>query len=325
MDSLTQIILGASTGVAVSGKKIGNKAAFWGAIGGTIPDLDVFLGLWNSPVYSDHLHRGFSHSLLFTILCSGLLTFLLYKLKPASFEIKNTYFLFLVSIGTHPLLDSFTRWGTQFLWPLDIKWHWNGVFVIDPLYTLPFGVLLILALRSKNVKRKLRFNAVGLILSTCYLFFGLTLKNIVLSKTNADYTAPMPLTNLSWMVIDDQLDFFEIGQYNVLTDHKVFTSRITKNHNYSNHFFEKPEASFEVAKSFSQNFYALSLSQNEDTLYFYDLRFGLTNSFKMDHQKGKPFRGYKFYYLNGSLINERYQATWPNDFSFSSYWQSIVQ
>ncbi|NND88620.1 MAG: metal-dependent hydrolase, partial [Flavobacteriaceae bacterium] len=41
MDSLTQIVLGASVGEAVLGKKIGNKAIWYGAIGGTIPDLDV--------------------------------------------------------------------------------------------------------------------------------------------------------------------------------------------------------------------------------------------------------------------------------------------
>ena len=44
MDSLTQIILGAACGEAILGKKIGNKALLFGAIGGTIPDLDVFIG-----------------------------------------------------------------------------------------------------------------------------------------------------------------------------------------------------------------------------------------------------------------------------------------
>lgn len=44
MDSLTQIVLGAACGEAVLGRKIGNKALLFGAIGGTIPDLDVFAG-----------------------------------------------------------------------------------------------------------------------------------------------------------------------------------------------------------------------------------------------------------------------------------------
>ena len=46
MDSITQIVLGAACGEAVLGKKIGNRALLFGAIGGTIPDLDVFVGKW---------------------------------------------------------------------------------------------------------------------------------------------------------------------------------------------------------------------------------------------------------------------------------------
>ena len=41
MDSLTQIVLGAACGELAAGKKIGNRALLWGAIGGTIPDLAV--------------------------------------------------------------------------------------------------------------------------------------------------------------------------------------------------------------------------------------------------------------------------------------------
>ena len=44
MDSITQIVLGAACGEIALGKKIGNKAILFGAIGGTIPDLDVLIG-----------------------------------------------------------------------------------------------------------------------------------------------------------------------------------------------------------------------------------------------------------------------------------------
>ena len=42
MDSLTQIVLGGAVAELVAGKKMGNKAILWGAVAGTIPDLDVF-------------------------------------------------------------------------------------------------------------------------------------------------------------------------------------------------------------------------------------------------------------------------------------------
>lgn len=68
MDSLTQIILGAACGEAVLGKKIGNKALIWGAVGGTIPDLDVLSNYFLNELDSLAFHRGPMHSLLFATI-----------------------------------------------------------------------------------------------------------------------------------------------------------------------------------------------------------------------------------------------------------------
>ncbi len=68
MDSLTQIVLGAACGEAVAGKKLGNRALLWGAVGGTIPDLDVFAALFTDEITSTSFHRGFMHSFLFAVL-----------------------------------------------------------------------------------------------------------------------------------------------------------------------------------------------------------------------------------------------------------------
>lgn len=76
MDSLTQIILGAACGEAVAGRKIGNRAMLWGAVGGTIPDLDVFAGLFTDQITSTSFHRGFMHSFLFAALTPWLLAWL---------------------------------------------------------------------------------------------------------------------------------------------------------------------------------------------------------------------------------------------------------
>ena len=76
MDSLTQMVLGAAVGEASLGKKIGNRAMLWGAIAGTIPDLDViignaFMGRLDALVF----HRGFMHSILFAILFSFIVAY----------------------------------------------------------------------------------------------------------------------------------------------------------------------------------------------------------------------------------------------------------
>ena len=79
MDSLTQIILGAATGEAAKGKKLGNKAMFWGAVGGTIPDLDVLVGSglkqlgFVDEIWALAFHRGISHSIFFAVTAPFLL------------------------------------------------------------------------------------------------------------------------------------------------------------------------------------------------------------------------------------------------------------
>ncbi|RMF03905.1 MAG: metal-dependent hydrolase, partial [Bacteroidetes bacterium] len=68
MDSLTQITLGAAVGELVLGKRAGNRAMVWGAIGGTLPDLDIFANLVTDPVSALAYHRAFTHSFTFALL-----------------------------------------------------------------------------------------------------------------------------------------------------------------------------------------------------------------------------------------------------------------
>ena len=68
MDSLTQIVLGAAAGEVVLGKKIGNRAMLLGAIGGTIPDLDVLGKFFLSTIDNLAFHRGISHSIFFSVI-----------------------------------------------------------------------------------------------------------------------------------------------------------------------------------------------------------------------------------------------------------------
>ncbi|MFI1743234.1 metal-dependent hydrolase [Thalassobellus sediminis] len=92
MDSLTQIVLGAACGEAVLGKKAGNKALLFGAIGGTIPDLDVLVGGWlhGNEIDAMLFHRGFMHSILFSVLAAFLLGWLVYKLYNSGKRLHTT-------------------------------------------------------------------------------------------------------------------------------------------------------------------------------------------------------------------------------------------
>ena len=61
MDSLTQIVLGAAVADATIGRTVGRRAAIYGAVLGTLPDMDVFVSLGG--VVEDFVyHRSASHS-----------------------------------------------------------------------------------------------------------------------------------------------------------------------------------------------------------------------------------------------------------------------
>ena len=63
MDSITQAVLGAGVQAALLGRWQGRKALLYGAMLGTLPDLDVVID-YGDAVAQMTYHRGFSHSLL---------------------------------------------------------------------------------------------------------------------------------------------------------------------------------------------------------------------------------------------------------------------
>ncbi len=98
MDSLTQIALGAAVGEAVLGKKVGNRAMLWGAIGGTIPDLDIIANLLTDEITALAFHRGISHSFLFAVLAPMVIAFGADYLYKSNLYRKQSYKL-MVMIG----------------------------------------------------------------------------------------------------------------------------------------------------------------------------------------------------------------------------------
>ena len=178
MDSLTQIVLGASVGEAVLGRKIGNKAMLYGAIAGTIPDLDVLSSYFTDTVTALEFHRGFTHSVFFSIVMAPIFSWLVTRYESYQKKRAWSWFFFWIFL-THPILDSYTTWGTQLFWPADLRLAFKTIFVIDPIYTLPFLSFVILAMFHKRTSRKRRlYNLIGLSLSTAYLILTFVLKTV---------------------------------------------------------------------------------------------------------------------------------------------------
>ena len=80
MDSISQFVLGAFVGEKVLGKELGKKSLFLGGLAATIPDLDFLFGPFVTDSFDKILlHRGLSHSLLFSFIFPLLFVFLFKK------------------------------------------------------------------------------------------------------------------------------------------------------------------------------------------------------------------------------------------------------
>ncbi len=284
MDSLTQIVLGAAVGEAVLGKKVGNKAMVYGAIAGTIPDLDVVARYFMDTVTATEIHRGFSHSIFFAILMAPVFGWLVWKLNnKADATWRNWSWLFFWGLFTHPILDAFTTWGTQLFWPFDLRLAFQNIFVIDPLYTLPFLFFLMLTAfqRRTTIKRR-RFNRLGLIISTSYLVLTLVLKAVAYRSFTNSLDAqgivysdmairPSPMNTILWTANIDTKNAYLIGNYSFFDTKEISFQSYPKNHAYLGDL--KNEDKIKRLIAIAEGWYIIS--KKEDQLYFNDLRFGL--------------------------------------------------
>ncbi len=328
MDSLTQIVLGAAVGEVVLGRKVGNKAILWGAIAGTIPDLDVLARSLFDPLRANELHRGFTHSILFSaamapvlaiwlkrhaaslltvftllvaltfvqgaenglvrgillVVTAGIIVLIFRRRRlPDGGTHKEWSWLFWWSLVTHPLLDCHTTWGTQLFWPLPWKLSWNNIFVVDPLYTVPFMICvgIVMFIRRDNARRRW-VNWLGIGISSAYMLFTIVCKRIAvgaiassLDRQHIPYvdftTRPTPFNSILWSVNVDAGDHYLLGYHSLLdTKPEVEFVRVDKGLQNLGLWVDNDKVRRLQVLS-DHNFVVRSMS---DTIVFNDLRFG---------------------------------------------------
>jgi inner membrane protein len=289
MDSLTQAVLGAAVGEATLGRKVGNKAPVWGAVLGTLPDLDL-LYPFADPVSAFTWHRGPSHSIFVLAALTPLVVWLIRKLHPDTADHRRGwYVLVFLVFATHVLLDCFTVYGTQVLWPLPVgPVGWATIFIIDPLYTLPLavGVLAALVLR-RTPARAWRWNLVGLALSSLYLAWSAGAKlyaehhvQQLLLRDGIAYqrlqTQPTPLNTLVWRVVGRTQEGYFEGFYSLLNREEGL---------YLEHHRDRPDLLAGISDApavqrlqwFTKGLYRVDLQGNDVILS--DLRMGSEPSY----------------------------------------------
>ena len=292
MDSLTQLAFGAACGEAILGKKVGRKALIWGAILGTLPDLDVLIPL-GSPVDDFVYHRGFSHSLFLLTALSPVFAWLITKVHGNTKPLFNKWMLLtFVVLNGSVLLDLFTIYGTQIFWPFDTTPHAiPALFIIDPLFTLPILIGVSSALFLKNH----RVNFIGLCLSLAYLIWALGVSVLIngkmeekLNEQGVPYSqfisSPAPFTTLLWRTVGIHNDQYFETYYSLFDgDAPLSVNFYPRNLSLMTGMDEHPP----VAKleKFTRGYFAMS--ENNESIAMTDLRMGSQPNYVFQFQVGK--------------------------------------
>lgn len=277
MDSVTQAALGGALGGVVLGKQLGRAALVGGALLATVPDLDVLID-YGSAVANFTQHRGFSHSLLVLVPLALFLGAVLHRWRPHVSLARWCMFTNLVLV-THPLLDAFTTYGTQLLWPLAGPAALHSIFIIDPFYTLPLLIACAIAAFRPTGQRAL---VVGLALSSVYLGWSFVGQQLITQRVmpilvnegveNAPrLVQPMPFSTLFWRIT-------VMGQYERL---EITTGFLSDGSPAVERYARKPELALEVGQLqegqrlvwFTRGF--LEFDVREGVLTATDIRLGL--------------------------------------------------
>lgn len=300
MDSITQAVLGAAIGKACLSKKIGNKSILIGAAVATIPDLDIVVLPLLDPLERLSMHRGFSHSILFSLLMALLLTYLFKRMKTTR---EFTFFRLLIFswiiLITHMLLDGFTSYGTLLFLPFsDYRFGFDSINVVDPIYTLPMLIGLLLSIKKKGTSIFIKYaNEIGIVLSSLYLVTTLVIKHDVNQKFKKVLTAqnihftkihsqPVGIASLRWYGLGRTQDGFYMADYSYTEDNEI---QFTFFPSSDSLLAELDAHTVDRMKWLAKDFY--HTVEKGDSLLFYNMQVDMQGIHELGQRKA-PTRGY---------------------------------
>ena len=220
MDSITHLFYGAAIVAAIAPARHRRAALLAGAVLNTLPDLDVFpLSLCDDPIVRMTWHRSATHSWLVLPLVAWAIwagfnsEFFRRRGGRVAAAPARWWWAIFACLMAHPLIDAFTVYGTQLFWPLPMRpIMWSSLFIIDPLFTLPWLVACVVAWRARERLLAQRALVVGIALGVGYVGWSLGAKTMVdraaapalaaIGLADAPrFSVPAPLTTARWRVV----------------------------------------------------------------------------------------------------------------------------
>lgn len=239
MDSFTHLFIGGAIAAAIAPAPQRRAALLAGAALNTLPDLDVLpLLLTNDPVIRMVWHRGMTHSLLLLPFVAWALWLWFRGRGGRVAEAPRRWFwIFQCALLSHPVLDAFTIYGTQLLWPLPVPpAMWSSLFIIDPIFTLSLVTPCVIAWFASGRRLAQRALVTGLSLALAYVGLSQIVKRSV--EREADralvglglqeaprFSVPMPFNILLWRVVAMTPDGFVEGERSLVADRGPMTFR----------------------------------------------------------------------------------------------------
>lgn len=284
------------------GKRFGNKGQLIGAIAGTIPDLDILLNpLFTDEITKLQIHRGYSHSMFVHLLLAVPFAWISHLIFKKRFSFKLWYITWYLCFLTHTLLDCCTTYGTQLLLPFTNQLvGFNNIAVVDPFWTLPFMLILIVCMfiRRENPAR-FKWAWASVIYASLYMSYTFVNKYNVHNHLSQELkrqnirvdelsTTPSMLNNWLWSGIATTQDSLYIGEYSLLQEEdEVKWVGFARNLDLLTSHPAQRELS--VLKWFGQNKYLVQ--KENDNLNFFITKWG-----RMDYEKTTAQEAFFFYW-----------------------------
>jgi inner membrane protein len=203
MDSITQMLFGGTVAQAGFRRKLGRRALVVGAIVASVPDFDA-AAAWVGGRFGEwEHHRGLTHSLFFGPVAGPPIGWAIWRFEAWQSGLARDrerlsawIWLAVLALLTHPLIDLFTSYGTQLLWPLTTtRFAIDSMPIIEPIYSLALVVALVIGARSTTRPSTAHSAAgVALLFILVYSFAGWAINEKVVRIAAIDFGRPAAVT-----------------------------------------------------------------------------------------------------------------------------------
>ncbi len=257
----------------------------WGAVAQSIPDIDFISSFWLNTPESLLAHRGFTHSILFSLLIIPIFALTAAKIhRQQNIAFRNWLIFFATEVFVHLFIDGYNNYGVGWFEPFShVRYSFNAIYVADPLFSLWPGIafLMLVILDSYSPKRKFWWKF-GVIIPFVYLGYC-TVNKIKINNDVKEifakehipheryFTNPTPLQNWLWYVVAGNDSGYYVGFRSLFDSKKQIDFQyFPRNASLLKHVADSED--LQKLIRFSQGYY--TVEKWNDTLVFNDLRFG---------------------------------------------------